>query len=1314
MDQLFQNTPIWLWLVLAAVLGAAAMWAYWRCLVQENQALAEAALADRDAQLQSIQEHYDEHPLGVGPAEPAAAALPIAALAAETGPKADGDEAAKLRYRVWALETRLRRVQDGVRAGEALDASMVGEGLDEVDGDGPPPREVAELKFAAWRAAQAKEAPKTALAPLAEASLPPKGAPAEPGAAAALAARADRLEARLARTLAAAKGGRLSELQAIEDELAADKASQSKRFGSAFEPVGSGDPSSLRFRNWLLSATLTRVLEQARAGWPIDPTAVSEELEAAARGAAKVELPADAPAEEPRAEAAPADKTASELKALSDERDALADESSGLRYRVWMLGRGLDPDTGAERFKTTAEPDGAAIEKLTLELTEAKSEADAATGLAEEAQETIDAIRAELEEAKAEAATAAVAVELGRKAEEQSDALRARIERLEPEVERLTEARRQAVEELALVKKRVGADADAARQLRSRASLAEAGLRAVRAELADASQFAPARDAAQAELATVRGGLERATAENARLHSAAAATEARLWSAEWRLANARTHLAATVASAEQIAQEKARLVEREGDVRRLRSDTAVLRSRLWSSEWRLKHAAASVQETQRLKSALAAADNRPPVTVEDPKLRAERDRLTTRVRELEVALAQRGDADEAELRRREAETLRARLALAEAEATRMRAALVESAAERAVKSERISKSERSGAPVSRSAGAALAAAREAAKPDPFAARMRAPSSTPEEDTARAKLRRELEPVRGAPLWGVETAALELIDSRSISAITSPRPTCLLDRPSVGEPDDLTLIAEVTPKMADAMRRIGLFYFHQFEECAPRDLAWIDDRLSLRGAVVRERWTPQARQLAEWKRAKRLKLNMRGYWTVDWSADEAPAITALAPPAPEPASVATVRHVVNVDRPMSGAEYAMLDLIADPKFDESDAGMPAELRVAEGRLADDLTRISGVDTTLATALARYNVTTYRRIAEMTPQAGAWLDRRLGLGGRIPRERWQPQARALEEIRANGGFEAPLTPPAPKVEPRRLISAEVGPESSTKAAPTPPAPIPAPAPIPTPHAAATAVVVEPKPEDIVVAPGDAQAREAEAGRLIQSGSISAYDPAPLGMLDGPPAGGPDDLKLIETIGPKLEARLNDLGVWSYDQLARFSAADLAWIDISLGLGGRIMREGWARQAVEMSKRKAAGDMSIGGEGAWTLQTRVGALDEALHAARSSPYTAVEAEAMRLISGGDPEAAPRPSGLLDGPSGASPDDLKQINGVGPNLERLLNDLGVYYFSQIAEFSASDLAWIDTRLKFKGRIVRDRWAPQAVALQTWRQRRG
>ena len=63
-------------------------------------------------------------------------------------------------------------------------------------------------------------------------------------------------------------------------------------------------------------------------------------------------------------------------------------------------------------------------------------------------------------------------------------------------------------------------------------------------------------------------------------------------------------------------------------------------------------------------------------------------------------------------------------------------------------------------------------------------------------------------------------------------------------------------------------------------------------------------------------------------------------------------------------------------------------------------------------------------------------------------------------------------------------------------------------------------------------------------------------------------------------------------------------------------------------------------------------------------------------------------------------------SADDLKQISGVGPKLEKTLNGLGFWHFSQIAKWTKKDIAIVDDELSFKGRIERDDWVKQAKSL--------
>jgi predicted flap endonuclease-1-like 5' DNA nuclease len=68
------------------------------------------------------------------------------------------------------------------------------------------------------------------------------------------------------------------------------------------------------------------------------------------------------------------------------------------------------------------------------------------------------------------------------------------------------------------------------------------------------------------------------------------------------------------------------------------------------------------------------------------------------------------------------------------------------------------------------------------------------------------------------------------------------------------------------------------------------------------------------------------------------------------------------------------------------------------------------------------------------------------------------------------------------------------------------------------------------------------------------------------------------------------------------------------------------------------------------------------------------------------------------------LTAPRKGKADDLKEIEGIGPAMEKLVNGMGFYHFDQIAGWSDADVALVDSEMKtFKGRIVRDKWVAQA-----------
>ena len=192
---------------------------------------------------------------------------------------------------------------------------------------------------------------------------------------------------------------------------------------------------------------------------------------------------------------------------------------------------------------------------------------------------------------------------------------------------------------------------------------------------------------------------------------------------------------------------------------------------------------------------------------------------------------------------------------------------------------------------------------------------------------------------------------------------------------------------------------------------------------------------------------------------------------------------------------------------------------------------------------------------------------------------------------------------------------------------------------------------------KAEDKAPKKEAAKKKESDSGASTAAAATATVAAAAAGagalkFLDAP-NGDADDLKKILGIGSVLEEKLNGIGVYHYSQIAEFTESDIENINTHLSFPGRIERDEWIPQAKELMQ---------GGEG------------------RKLKY-------------------------LDAPEG-EPDDLKQISGVGPVLEKKLNEMGIFHFRQIAKFGDKDIDLVNDAMAFPGRIERDEWIAQAKNL--------
>ncbi len=91
--------------------------------------------------------------------------------------------------------------------------------------------------------------------------------------------------------------------------------------------------------------------------------------------------------------------------------------------------------------------------------------------------------------------------------------------------------------------------------------------------------------------------------------------------------------------------------------------------------------------------------------------------------------------------------------------------------------------------------------------------------------------------------------------------------------------------------------------------------------------------------------------------------------------------------------------------------------------------------------------------------------------------------------------------------------------------------------------------------------------------------------------------------------------------------------------------------------------------------------------------------------------IITAAQPEWVPQTTKtLLQKPpaqTAETKDDLTKIEGIGPFLEKKLNEIGVYNYEQISQWDAADINQITEQIAyFPGRIERDDWVGQAIKL--------
>lgn len=94
----------------------------------------------------------------------------------------------------------------------------------------------------------------------------------------------------------------------------------------------------------------------------------------------------------------------------------------------------------------------------------------------------------------------------------------------------------------------------------------------------------------------------------------------------------------------------------------------------------------------------------------------------------------------------------------------------------------------------------------------------------------------------------EAVEVEDVDVAAGGGVELAKPLAL-DSPVGGQPDDLTVIGGVGPKIQEVLNGLGVYHYDQIAAWTPENIAWIDDHLSFSGRIDREGWVEQALILA---------------------------------------------------------------------------------------------------------------------------------------------------------------------------------------------------------------------------------------------------------------------------------------------------------------------------------------------------------------------------------------------------------------------------------------------------------------------------------
>jgi len=393
--------------------------------------------------------------------------------------------------------------------------------------------------------------------------------------------------------------------------------------------------------------------------------------------------------------------------------------------------------------------------------------------------------------------------------------------------------------------------------------------------------------------------------------------------------------------------------------------------------------------------------------------------------------------------------------------------------------------------------------------------------------------------------------------------------------------DLKRIRRIDARLEGELNKLGVLRYDHIAGWMHADIERIGKALGLAGRISRENWIEQAQVLAKGGETHYAARLARGESANAWPTPdegEPRRVVAAAPSVPPAtpqvstggaagvvAQIATAAVASPVQaapvpsseppRVSERAAFAMRRTepasppppVAAPEPVPPDLPPAVAIRPPAATPQDNLRRIGQIDEAAERLLAAQGVSRYSQIAHWSPADIARFDALLGGTGRIGRENWVEQAQILSR---DGD-----TAYSREYDRRAAGSEEANPGGETSRQPR------------MDFAGMRSVRSEAY-----------QARDAAA----QAGPRAGYQAARSAAVE--------DLKRIRGIGVLIEKRLNSMGVLNYEQIANWTAADIARVSQSLDFKGRIERENWVEQArilasggaTEFSRRVDRGEL------------------------------------------------------------------------------------------------------------------------------------